>query len=649
MIDTTRLLCWALSFSILVQGAPALAGGTVAVDPAHHGTRTPIQHLIVVIGENRSFDNVFATYVPKGNQTIWNLRSRGIVKADGSPGPNFSLAQQQQALNIGVYQLSPPRTGPYATLPQPNTTRDGLSAPPGVLFPILIPDPGLDAADQGLLLTGGTGQALGQPDCRYPADLPNGPFSITGSFQGTTCPPPPPQLTPVPYTSNTGDPIHRFYQMWQQMACSTAHITADNPSGCKADLYTWVALSVGWGGQGNPPPPSINDQTTEQGGVAMGFYNMAQGDFPYFQSLATSYAISDNYHQPFLGGTGINSVALGTGDVLFYADSNGNPGLPPVAQIEDPDPFPSSNNWYKKDGFGLSDPGNTSTSAYTNCSDPSQPGVGAILGYLNALPYRPFKRGNCAPNTYYLLNNNLPAYNLDGTLHTSPFSVGPSSVPTIGDALSAQGISWKYYGEGLDLANAPFPQNDLYCAICNPFQYATSIMTTSLRNNLQDLPQFYQDVQDGTLPAVSFVKPDALLDSHPGTSTPPLFEAFCRKLIDAVQSNPTLWSQTAILITYDEAGGVYDSGYIQPIDFFGDGPRIPLIAVSPFAKQGYVDHTYTDHASILKFIERNWRLKQLSKRSRDRLPNPNSFPATPYFPRNSPAIGDLMTLFDFNS
>jgi phospholipase C len=144
------------------------------------------------------------------------------------------------------------------------------------------------------------------------------------------------------------------------------------------------------------------------------------------------------------------------------------------------------------------------------------------------------------------------------------------------------------------------------------------------------------------------VKPDGLLDSHPGTSTPPLFEAFSRKLINAVQSNPTLWSQTAILITYDEAGGLYDSGYIQPIDFFGDGPRTVLIAVSPFAKQGYVDHTYADHASILKFIEHNWELEPLSERSRDNLPNPKTSPETPYFPRNSPAIGDLMTLFDFN-
>ena len=64
-----------------------------------------------------------------------------------------------------------------------------------------------------------------------------------------------------------------------------------------------------------------------------------------------------------------------------------------------------------------------------------------------------------------------------------------------------------------------------------------------------------------------------------------------------------MWQTTAILITFDESGGYYDSGYIQPIDFFGDGPRTVLIAVSPFAKTGFVDHTYTDHASILKFIE----------------------------------------------
>jgi phospholipase C len=83
------------------------------------------------------------------------------------------------------------------------------------------------------------------------------------------------------------------------------------------------------------------------------------------------------------------------------------------------------------------------------------------------------------------------------------------------------------------------------------------------------------------------------------------------------------------------------------IDFFGDGPRVPLLVISPFARRGQVDHTYNDHVSILKFIERNWRLDALSTRSRDNLPNPLPDAEDPYRPPNSPAIGDLTTLFDF--
>jgi phospholipase C len=97
----------------------------------------------------------------------------------------------------------------------------------------------------------------------------------------------------------------------------------------------------------------------------------------------------------------------------------------------------------------------------------------------------------------------------------------------------------------------------------------------------------------------------------------------------------------------DEGGGYYDSGYVQPVDFFGDGTRIPLLVVSPYAKAGFVDHTYYDHASVLKFIEHNWGLKPLSSRSRDNLPNPVQS-AGEYKPRNGPAIGDLTALFDFS-
>ena len=69
------------------------------------------------------------------------------------------------------------------------------------------------------------------------------------------------------------------------------------------------------------------------------------------------------------------------------------------------------------------------------------------------------------------------------------------------------------------------------------------------------------------------------------------------------RANPTLWKDTAIFITFDEGGGYYDSGYVQPLDFFGDGTRIPLIVVSPYTKAGHISHDYADHVSILKFIE----------------------------------------------
>jgi phospholipase C len=102
-----------------------------------------------------------------------------------------------------------------------------------------------------------------------------------------------------------------------------------------------------------------------------------------------------------------------------------------------------------------------------------------------------------------------------------------------------------------------------------------------------------------------------------------------------------------IFVTADEGGGYYDSGYVQPVDFFGDGTRIPLIAVSKHARQGHISHEYTDHVSILKFIERNWNLPPVTNRSRDNLPNPVQTHGEPYVPVNGPAIGDLFDLFDF--
>ena len=234
----------------------------------------------------------------------------------------------------------------------------------------------------------------------------------------------------------------------------------------------------------------------------------------------------------------------------------------------------------------------------------------------------------------------------------NPFTVPPSTVPTIGDQLMEHGVSFASYGDEFNryLADPNFndPLNN-YCDICNFFQYNTAIMTSAAARaaHLKDTVDLYSAIGDGTLPAVSFVKPSGFVDGHPASSKWDLFEGFVKKIVDQVQANPDLWASTAIFVTADEGGGYYDSGYVQALDFFGDGTRIPLIAISPYSTGGHVSHEYTDHVSILKFIERNWGLGKVSSRSRDNLPNPVTV-LNPYAPVNGPAIGDLFDLFDFD-
>jgi len=235
---------------------------------------------------------------------------------------------------------------------------------------------------------------------------------------------------------------------------------------------------------------------------------------------------------------------------------------------------------------------------------------------------------------------------VDGSLNTSTFTVPPQqSLPTIGDELSANGISWGYFGEGYDNGH-PGPN---YCGICDPMQYSSLVMTDPVkRANIQHgLEDFDSEASNGTLPAVSFLKPGDD-DGHPGYSTLPTFEAFVSHAVAEVQNNRSLWRDTAIFVTFDEGGGYFDSGYVQPVSFFSDGTRVPMVVISPYVKRGYISHTYTDHVSILKFIERNWYLAPLTQRSLDRLPNPVSRNNDPYVPTNRSAIGDLFDLFDFN-
>jgi phospholipase C len=651
-------------FAIIANlGTPIPAAAQEAA--ANFTTATPIKHVIVIIGENRTFDHVFATYKPRAGETVSNLLSKGIVNADGTPGPNFSQAAQSTANDSSSdgFQLSPSDNTPYATLP-PVLAGGYTTAPFPSVSAAKAVENALPADYYIYLTTGGTGLNHGDLDTRIPnaGSLPNGPFQITSATH--------------PYDAYDNSPVHRFYQMWQQFDCNAANATAWNPSGCKGDLFPWVETSVGAGTNGLPQPAGWSDTSTGEGSTAMGFYNVQQGDAPYFKFLADHYAMSDNFHQAVMGGTGANHVAIGTGDAIWFANPKGQPAQPPhnqlvapgspnagvVDEIENPNPQPGTNNWYTEDGYGGGSFGSPSYGGgtYSACADASQPGVGPVVNYLKSL-VRPINP-HCEPGHYYLLNNYNPGYYGDGRNAygdiTNPaqtvFTIPPSPLRTVGDALNEKGVSWAYYGDqwnpylkNPDL-NYVVPWNT-YCNICNFFQYSTSIMKDpASRKNLQDTTDLDKAIRNGTLPAVSYAKPDGFLDGHPASSKLNLLEGFVKKIVDEVRGNKELWNSTAIIVTMDEGGGYYDSGYIQPLDFFGDGTRIPTIVVSPWTKPGHISHSYTDHVSILKFIEKNWGLKPLTDRSRDNLANPRVDPSNPYVPLNTPAIGDMMDMFSFN-
>jgi phospholipase C len=95
---------------------------------------------------------------------------------------------------------------------------------------------------------------------------------------------------------------------------------------------------------------------------------------------------------------------------------------------------------------------------------------------------------------------------------------------SIGDVLSANNISWKYYGGGFNASVTASPLNVSYCNICNPFEYEASY-PSMVADHMRDVTDLFTDLTNGTLPAVSYVKPDGLMDGHPASSKWSLFEA----------------------------------------------------------------------------------------------------------------------------
>ncbi len=187
-------------------------------------------------------------------------------------------------------------------------------------------------------------------------------------------------------------------------------------------------------------------------------------------------------------------------------------------------------------------------------------------------------------------------------------------------------------------------------------EYGMFSAPTDAANHNYDINDFYDALDAHNLPAVSFLKAPANMDGHAGYSDPLLEQQFVVNVINAIQSSE-FWKNTAVVITWDDSDGWYDHqmspiinpsavtqtgfttsqnfsasdqlngvgkcGNGTPLDSIqgrcGYGPRIPMLVISPFAKQNFVDRTLTDHSSIIHFIEDNWSLGRIGNGSFDAI------------------------------
>jgi len=170
---------------------------------------------------------------------------------------------------------------------------------------------------------------------------------------------------------------------------------------------------------------------------------------------------------------------------------------------------------------------------------------------------------------------------------------------TLPDVLEAVGISWKYYGEG--------------GGILSTFRHIRQ--GPLWQERIADPSQFLSDAASGKLPAVSWLLPPEGMGEHPPDSVCQ-GENWTVQVLNAVMQGPE-WNSTAVFLTWDDFGGLYDHVAPPQVDRYGLGPRAPLLIISPFAKSGYVSHRQYEQSSVLKFVERRYHLDSLTARDRE--------------------------------
>jgi acid phosphatase len=413
----------------------------------------------------------------------------------------------------------------------------------------------------GGLTPAGAAPAIPQSET---AGLPNAPFGIDSQFK-------------LPLTVRTRDLDHSFFFNQMQI------------DGGKNDRFA---------------------AASDAGALVMGYYDGSS--LPMWQR-AREYTLADNFFMGAFGGSFLNHFWLvcACTPVFPNADTSASKGR--IASPGAPD------------GVSLRlDPARNVTSVLNANGRPPYVGNGSITPInqrfdqfyaVNTMqpPYQP--SGSAPPAGGDPL---LADPNLSGTLP-------PQDSPTIGDLLSAAGVTWAWYAGGWNAAladRANIYNNSVpnFQAHHQPFNYFRSFApgTAARAQHLRDGNELLTAIDAGNLPQLVFYKPQGNLNEHPGYADVAGGDVHIAQVVDRLMASPQ-WKNMLIIVTYDENGGFWDHVAPPKGDRFGPGNRVPAILISPFVKKGHVDHTQYDTTSVLRLITHKFRLPTLTGLSdRDR-------------------------------
>jgi phospholipase C len=479
------------------------------------------------------------------------------------------------------------------------------------------------ASQTQLTPTGTPYQTLPQPNTSGIPGISSGPDD---RFSSVTLPNKAYDLQPyVPNDAREGDMVHRFYIEQYQINNKQDRFKDDPKNAGDMPMSKFVAWSD------NP-------------GLTMGVYDasdLGEG------RLAKQYVLCDNAFHSAFGGSFLNHMWLIAARTPVW----------PANPMEGSGPNPTNATQFDAKGYpvltssGLSDGGITNDSKLPGfpMSNAAQSlGVG---DYWCVNTTRPLRGPAGGLNTIDPTPP-LPDVTVQPATPTSDTAIKArlplQTYDTIGDRLSDADITWAWYSQGWNDAKAG-DANYLFQFHHQPFTYFAkyALKTTPIPASgskpavlgttdnpgsavhLKDADtDFFTELNNGTLPRVSFIKPIGQKNEHPGYASVKEGADWINDTVTKIQ-NSTIWKKCAIFIMYDEHGGQWDHVVPPVIDEWGPGTRVPLTVISPFAKRGFVDHTQYETVSLLAFIEKLYNLKPLNTRDAKALPPVSPFKGQP--------------------